>query len=53
MEIWVSKADQDLILFSEICHSEKNRISFRQPQYSITPVFHHSTAYEYGKADLL
>ena len=58
MEFWVSKADYGLILFSEPYHSDKNKYHSANPnipslQYSITPVFHHSTAYEYGIATLL
>jgi hypothetical protein len=48
MEYWVSEADGGLILFSELCHPDKKHISFRQPQYSITPVFHHSIPLQAG-----
>jgi hypothetical protein len=50
MEFWVSKADYGLILFFEPCHSGKYR---HHSSKRVSSIFHHSTAYEYGTANLV
>jgi len=55
MEFWVSKADYSRFYFLNRAIQIKTDVIPPNAclQYSITPVFHHSTAYEYGSANLL